>query len=172
MDASPLMTQPEPAYVTSTDPLRPQRRGAPPALLIRQIHAYISVFLAPTILFLSVTGCLQVYSLHEAHGDYVPPPIIEKLASVHKDQVFRGKPPRPPRPAGAGHTHPPPHDDDDAPKLSVVVLKAFMFAAGVSLIVSTGLGLWIALAYTRQPKLFGLLLALGTMIPLLTFALP
>ena len=158
--------------MTSTDPLRRQRRGPPPALLIRQIHAYISVFLAPTLLFLSVTGCLQVYSLHEAHANYAPPPILEKLASLHKDQAFRGKPPRPVG-AGPAHAHPgPPRDKQAGLPPSVVVLKAFVFAAGVSLIVSTGLGLWMAINYTRRPRLFGLLLLLGAVIPLLTFVLP
>jgi hypothetical protein len=55
---------------------------------IRQWHSYIGVFVAPSVLFFALTGSVQLFSLHEAHGHYEPPAIIEKLSSVHKDQVF------------------------------------------------------------------------------------
>lgn len=57
-------------------------------MLLRQIHAYIGALIAPSLLFFAFTGALQLFSLHEAHGNYQPPAIIERLARVHKDQVF------------------------------------------------------------------------------------
>jgi len=55
---------------------------------LRQWHSYIGLFIAPSVIFFSLTGALQLFSLHEAHGTYQPPAILEKLASVHKDQVL------------------------------------------------------------------------------------
>jgi uncharacterized iron-regulated membrane protein len=55
---------------------------------IRTWHTYIGILIAPSVLFFAFTGSLQLFSLHEAHDSYKPPPVIEKLASVHKDQVF------------------------------------------------------------------------------------
>jgi hypothetical protein len=55
---------------------------------IRRWHSYIGLFIAPSVLFFSLTGAVQLFSLHESHGKYRPPPILEKLSAVHKDQVF------------------------------------------------------------------------------------
>ena len=171
----------EPALVTATDPIRQRRRSPALALLLRQTHAYVSVFLTPAVLFLAITGSLQVYSFHEAHGAYTPPPILEKLGSVHKDQAFRGKPAHPPGPPKADKTgdagkpaapRPPRHDKQAGLPPSVAVLKAFTFAAGLSLAVTACLGLWMALKYTRRPGLCAVLFALGVVVPLATFALP
>ncbi len=55
---------------------------------IRQWHSYLGLFIAPSVLFFALTGATQLFGLHESHGDYRPPAIVEKLSSVHKDQVF------------------------------------------------------------------------------------
>ena len=74
-------------------------------MLIRQLHLYLGVFIAPSILFFAFTGSLQLFSLHEAHGAYKPPALIEKLGSLHKDQVFADKAKRPAPAAGAAGHH-------------------------------------------------------------------
>jgi len=58
------------------------------AITIRRWHSYIGLFIAPSVLFFSLTGAVQLFSLHEAHGNYQPFAIVEKLSSVHKDQEF------------------------------------------------------------------------------------
>ena len=55
---------------------------------IRTWHTYLGILIAPSVLFFALTGALQIFSLHEAHGTYHPLPIVEKFSSVHKDQVF------------------------------------------------------------------------------------
>jgi hypothetical protein len=55
---------------------------------IRRWHAWLGLFIAPSVIFFSLTGAVQLFSLHEAHGDYQPPALIEKLSSLHKDQEF------------------------------------------------------------------------------------
>ena len=137
---------------------------------IRQWHFYIGMLIAPSVLFFSITGALQLFSLHEAHGTYKPPAIIEKLSSVHKDQVFA---------AGHHHDHdaPPaakapgaaaaPADDDDKLKTSTLILKIYFFwvVAG-GLVVSTLLGLWIGLTHPLRRRAAMILVGLGTIIPI------
>ena len=111
---------------------------------IRLWHGYIGIFIAPSVIFFALTGALQIFSLHESHGSYTPPVIIEKLSSMHKDQVFEQK-------------H---HDDDDAqskdnrqapppqqheagPTLGTMLLKWFFLFVALALCASTALGLWI-----------------------------
>src|SRR5471032_677790 len=76
-------------------------------MTVRQIHTYIGAFIAPSVLFFAFTGSLQLFSLHEAHGAYTPPPIVEALGRVHKDQVLKQKPA-----ASTGADSHDEHDDD------------------------------------------------------------
>ena len=162
-------------------------RGSNPALrlaAIRQFHAYLGAFIAPSVLFFAMTGSLQLFSLHEAHGNYQPPPLIEKLSAVHKDQRFSAKPHKAgPTPAGAAHaegkhaedTHAEgsqagaAHDHDHPATTPVrdLTLKWLFLAVAVSLIVSTCLGLWMAVTYSRRKVVIWTLLILGAALPVL-----
>jgi len=146
---------------------------------IRQFHAYLGAFIAPSILFFAATGALQLFSLHEAHGSYQPPLLIEKLSAVHKDQRFwvKAEPAEPAEPAAKGapgeaaehvdadHHH---HDHAGAPHpgRSRVLKWMFLVVAG-GLILSTCLGLWMALTYSRRKGVIWALLILGGALPVL-----
>jgi hypothetical protein len=133
---------------------------------IRQLHLYLGVFFAPALLFFAATGALQVFSLHEAHGDYRPAPLIEKLGEVHKNQRFELKARRPekPKPASAAARTQP---ADKPTPLKTLALKWFFLATALGLIFSTSLGLWMGLTHLRNRALaFGLLCA-GALIPVL-----
>jgi len=137
---------------------------------IRKWHSYIGVFIAPSVLFFASTGALQVFSLHEAHGDYEPFPLIEKLASVHKDQEFMmGHHHAPPAPKDAAGKPAPPKpdadDDDDKTPPAQLALKAFFEVVAVSLALSTAFGLWMGLKYTRRKRLAWGLFVAGAVIP-------
>jgi hypothetical protein len=95
--------------------------------------------------------------------------LIEKLSSVHKDQVF-----------AAGHHHaaapkaksasPKPDadaDEDKGPKLGTVLLKWFFLAVALGLVTSTCLGLWIGLTHVRHRRVGWFLLAGGAVLPVL-----
>ena len=136
---------------------------------IRTWHFYIGMLIAPSVLFFAVTGGLQLFSWHEAHGHYTPPPILEKLSGIHKDQVFA---------AGHHHDHdapaakaagagPAPADDDDKLKTSTVILKIYFFwiVAG-GLVVSTLFGLWIGLTHPVRKRAAWILVGLGTIVPI------
>ena len=142
-------------------------------LLIRRLHAYVGLFIAPSVLFFAFTGGLQIFNLHEAHGAYRPPALIAALGHLHKDQVLarperhHGPPPgvRP----EAGRAGPPPHDndDDDRNKLSTLALKWFFEVVAIGLGASTAFGLWIGLRVTRTPRLSWGLLAAGVLLPVI-----
>jgi hypothetical protein len=135
---------------------------------LRSWHAYIGMFIAPSVLFFALTGAVQLFNLHEAHGNYRPAPLVEKLSGVHKDQVFAaphhdepGPPGGKPKP-GAGKSS----DDDDAPRLSTVVLKWFYLVVALGLASSTVLGLSIGLTHSRRQRWSWMLLLAGTLIPI------
>jgi hypothetical protein len=140
---------------------------------LRLWHTYLGFFIAPSVIFFALTGSLQLFSLHEAHGDYQPPALIEKLSSVHKDQVFAAHKPdeHDQAPAAAGSPPPArPHHGGGGgrhgPTLATVALKWFFLVVALGLATSTGLGLWIGLSSPRRRRIPLLLLAAGTVIPL------
>jgi hypothetical protein len=131
---------------------------------IRRWHSHIGLFIAPSVLFFSLTGAAQLFSLHEAHGKYVPPAIVEKLSSVHKDQVF-----------AFGNHHAAPEsdtqspaaaeDDEDKVALSTLFLKWFFLIVALCLALSTAFGLWMGLTQTPRKKIRWLLAVAGVLIP-------
>ena len=138
---------------------------------VRRWHTYIGLFIAPSVLFFSLTGAVQLFSLHEAHGSYRPAAIVEKLSSVHKDQVFafgghhvdaepQGEAGKPGADPGPG-----PHDDDDRTPAATLMLKWFFLLVSLGLVLSTALGIWMGLTQIRKTRLALLLLAAGTLIP-------
>jgi hypothetical protein len=144
---------------------RSSRTGAHPGLrlaALRRFHLWIGVFIAPSLLFFACTGALQLFSLHEAHDSYTPPPLIEGLAKVHKDQVFAVEKPEVGKADHADH----PHHHDEAPKATTIALKWFFLAVACGLIVSTSLGLWMALVASRDRAVAWVLLLAGAVIPI------
>ncbi|HUO22582.1 MAG TPA: hypothetical protein VMU59_08720 [Caulobacteraceae bacterium] len=189
----------------------------PISMLIRQIHTWLAVFIAPSVLFFAITGGLQLYHLHENHGDYQAPALLQELASVHKDQIVQTDNRRHgPPPADAGKDHGPSADADqdhgqpaadagkdhgpsaDADKdhgdargpgapdagppggpppgkhgeaRSAMALKFVFLIVSACLVVTTLLGLWMTLKYSRNKVLCAVLFGLGILLPLSTFLL-
>jgi hypothetical protein len=137
---------------------------------IRQLHAYVGLFIAPSVLFFALTGAVQLFDLHEAHGDYRPFPLIEKLSSVHKGQVFAfgdhhvADPGSEAQKPAAG-TADGAAEDEDKTELSTVLLRVFFLLVALCLVLSTALGLWIGLSQTRRRRLSWVLLIAGALIP-------
>jgi hypothetical protein len=133
---------------------------------IRTWHTYIGILIAPSVLFFALTGALQIFSLHEAHDSYVPPPLLEKLSSVHKDQVFARKEHEEDKPsaAGAAPDHAPP-ESEPGPSMGTTLLKWYFLAVALGLSVSTLLGLWLGLTHIRHKRIGWWLLAVGISVP-------
>ncbi len=140
---------------------------------IRRWHTYIGMLTAPSLVFFCLTGALQVFSLHEAHGSYRPFALIEKLSSVHKDQVLE-KHHEEEEHAGhaAAQTSDGEHEDDeDESTVGTLALKGFFLLASLALAVSAVLGAWIAVTQSREKRLCWVLLATGTVLPVVLLAL-
>ena len=137
------------------------------ARVARRLHGYVGLLIAPSVLFFAATGAVQLFSLHEAHGGYTPPSLLVTLASLHKDQVLshpRRKPDGPPAP---GRSEAKPKHREQEPGLSTWMLKWTFLAVAIGLILSTGLGLWMAFQDRRRVALNAVLLAIGVLVPLL-----
>jgi hypothetical protein len=148
---------------------KPKTARAAPALrlgLIRQCHVYVSVFVAPTLLFFALTGALQTFRIPD---EKAAPVMLQKLARLHKDDVFAVKPPRPKRPEGAGKAEKP--AEKPAPAPSTQRLKWFFSMASVAIAVTTLLGLWMALAHHKRKAVMWALLIAGAAAPVLLVVL-
>lgn len=155
-----------------TGPAKPRANPALRLALIRRIHSWLGLFIAPSVVFFALTGAVQLYGLHEAHGAYQPPAIIEKLGMVHKDQVFKAKPKRAAaKPVAAGAAAPAKPKAEAGPKVTVAILKALFLVVALALVASTLLGVWMAQAYGRDKRAGWILLAAGTVLPILLVVL-
>ena len=158
---------------------RPRRvLGSVSPRLLRDVHLYVGVLFAPTILFFATTGAIQVLGLHEANREsgYKPAAMIEKLSEVHIHQRFAAPPRKPaPRSAAPISTAPPVYRKSPfAPKrtsLGTTLAKWFFALAATGLTLSTLLGLWIALRRSPRGGLAWALLAAGAVIPVLMILL-
>jgi hypothetical protein len=143
---------------------------------IRTWHTYLGLLIAPSVLFFALTGALQLFSLHEAHGTYHPLPVVEKLSSVHKDQVYAlghhdEPPPEAPaaraQPADDAHPPAPPAaEHEDEPAIGTPLLKWFFLVVALGLATSTVLGLYMGLTHIRHKRTGWWLLAIGVVVPL------
>ena len=157
---------------------------------IRQLHLYLGTFFAPAIIFFSLTGALQTFSLHETAG---APAWIAKLAMIHKNQrLATDEAPRGPRPeraaakpaaavpqavnatgatletAPAGQTGAEEAAPPGAPRgPSPLPLKIFVLCMAIGLVTTTILGVTMAFKYNRSKKLVWGLLIAGAVLPLL-----
>jgi hypothetical protein len=163
---------------------RPGARTSPAVLQrrLRNIHLYLGMLFAPSLLFFAATGALQLFSLHEVRPNraFVPPALFQELGMVHKDQVFalprrRTPPPAAPQvaaPAG-GETSPaaaalaPPQTAGRGEGWQVLALKIFFLLAAVGLFATTCLGVWIGLRPGRNRAAAAGLLVAGVAIPVL-----
>lgn len=141
-------------------------------LTLRTLHTYVGIFIAPTVLFFALTGSLQLFNLHEAHGSYHPLALIEQLGNLHKDQVLRSENKHePPHHDADEAEHGPPHDDADhdhpAPGMATYALKWFCLVVALGLAFAIGMGLCIGLSQPRRKRIGWSLLAAGAAIPVL-----
>lgn len=152
---------------------KPRANPALRLALIRRIHGWLGLFIAPSVLFFALTGSYQIYGLHESQPGYQPAPLVEKLGRVHMKQTFDLKPKRAPAPAlaGAPAQAQPAAKPQDGPKVSVMILKALFLVVAIALAAATILGVWMALAHGRDKRMGWILLAAGAVAPVLLVVL-
>jgi hypothetical protein len=142
---------------------KPKRRNSGPAaaMLARQLHLYVSAFVAPTLLFFAATGATQVFRLPD---DPTASIVLVKLARLHKDTVFAPRPRRPPRAPGAGRAEAARAKPPTPPRTTL--LKWFFVAASIGMIATTLFGLWLAFTASRRRWTAVACLLAGAAIPL------
>ncbi|MGZ6037723.1 MAG: hypothetical protein ACXWKR_03575 [Phenylobacterium sp.] len=147
-------------------------RPRPALAVIRDLHVYVSVFVAPSLLFFALTGALQTFRIPD---DKAAPVLIQKLARVHKDDVFAVKAPRPKRPeSGGGHDKamaPTPPETKPTTPASTERLKWFFTAVSIGVALTTLFGLWMAIVHSRRKPIVWILLIAGAAAPVLILAL-
>jgi hypothetical protein len=136
--------------------------------LIRQWHIYVSVFVAPSLIFFAITGALQTFRIPDRTD---APVLVQKLARVHRDDVFALKAAKPKaaessKPVLAEKPKPTPKA-----KPSTEVAKWFFAVTSVAIAVTTLFGLWMALAYNRRKAVIWALLIAGAAAPVIILVL-
>lgn len=138
--------------------------------LIRELHVYASVFVAPSLLFFAMTGALQTFRIPDEPTASV---LLQKLARVHRDDVFAVKPkPRSnakkPEEAAA---KPPENPRPKAKRPATERVKWFFAITSILIIITTLFGLWMALAYSRGKVIIWASLIAGAAAPVILLAM-
>jgi hypothetical protein len=134
---------------------------------IRQFHLWCGMFFAPAILFFAFSGALQTFDFHETEQGIAPPQWIAVMAAIHKKQDFpKARKPRPPASTGAAK------GDVGGGSSAVATrwpwpLKTFVGFMSIGLIISTMLGITIALNNRQTRRTAQIMLGAGTGLPLL-----
>jgi hypothetical protein len=152
---------------------------------LRQVHLYIGVFIAPSLLFFAFTGAIQTFSLHETTpgSSYKPPALLVSLAQIHKKQTYI-IPVRRPRPAeqaappatahsdakGLATDHPSPAAPAPAPSpapqtKSHMPMKIFFLLVAIGLFTSNLTGIYMSYKYNGNKLVITLLLVGGSILP-------
>lgn len=126
---------------------------------LRQLHLYLGVFFAPTLLFFTFTGMVQTFDFHEPENH--PATWLKVAAQLHKKQAL----PRP-RPASAPRGGPR-REEGTKPPATPSSLKIFVGLMAIALLASTLIGIWIAVAMRATRWIALAVLALGTVLPVL-----
>ncbi len=138
-------------------------------LSIRTWHTYLGILIAPSVIFFALTGAVQLFSLHEAHGTYEPPPLLEKLSSLHKDQIFADEElhaeDHPEPGAAPGDHEAPAARDHETKSAGTVLLKWYFLLVALALTTSTLFGLWMGLTHIKHKRTCRWLLGVGVVIP-------
>ncbi|WP_446743545.1 PepSY domain-containing protein [Silvibacterium acidisoli] len=146
----------------------------------RLTHNYLGVFFAPTILFFSITGGLQMFGLHETSrgSSYTPPALLVHLSQLHKKGTLYLPPSKTaktaaPKPDSAKPNIP---KATEAPTSmpappNPLPMKIFFAAAALALVLSTCTGLFMAWVYARRKILVAGVFAAGIICPLVALLL-
>lgn len=142
---------------------------------VRQVHNFVGLFFAPTILFFAITGGLQMFGLHETSrgSSYIPPAILVHLAQLHK----KGTTYLPPRKAAPSKTDgmkpdsskpdtlkSPPATSKPGP--NPLPMKIFFALTALALLTSTCTGIVMGWKYARRKASVLLVLVAGVLAPL------
>jgi hypothetical protein len=116
---------------------------------LRQLHLYLGCLFSPLLIYFCASGTWQVFRLNDVPKD-VPPSwprtLLHALSAPHTHSVLPGTDPR--------HFH------------SVLFMgMASLMALGI--VLTSGIGLALAIRFGRHPRLVGLCIAAGVLLPVI-----
>lgn len=114
---------------------------------VRRIHLYLSVFFAPLLIFYIGTGWYQSVALQRNKLLGEQDSFLTQLTSVHKDLIY-------PKPEVVG-------------EYSTKLFKVLVVVMSVSLLVTIGLGIFLAFRTSRRVWPVCLCLVVGLLLPVL-----
>jgi hypothetical protein len=143
---------------------------------MRRVHHYIGVFFTPAILLFAFSGALQTFRLQEAKGyGGTPPSWIVWMASVHKDQTLPRQKAESPKseqpPTAQPAERPPVAKNAENARPSTLPLKIFVTFVSIGLILSSLIGVIIALNNRTTRRTSIVMLIAGAIIPLVLLAM-
>ncbi|HEY4050009.1 MAG TPA: hypothetical protein VGM27_24370, partial [Acidobacteriaceae bacterium] len=136
---------------------------------IKITHRYLGLFFAPAILFFAFSGAILVLGWHQTSrsSNYLPARWIEETAQIHKKQTLALPTPKPQKPiTETGDDRPIPAKKVSKTPASKVVLQCFLVAMSVALIVTTFLGIIMALLYGGDWRIATVTVLLGILFPI------
>jgi hypothetical protein len=114
---------------------------------VRKLHRYLSVFFAPLLLFYVATGWYQTLTTQRNKALGEQDTWVTKLTSVHVDQIY-------PKENALG-------------EYSTTLYKGLVVAMSVCLIITIGLGLYLAFRTSRKRWTVWISLGCGLLLPVL-----
>jgi hypothetical protein len=141
---------------------------------IRILHRWMGIFFSPAILFFTLSGALQTFSLHDANRKtgYVPPTWLVEMAQLHKKQTLSlPKAKNTPVEAEPEQRDPAAHKKPAQPAESGLPLKCFVLVMSAGLFLTTLFGIYMAFCYGGDRRILWGLLAGGILLPILTIFL-
>jgi hypothetical protein len=113
---------------------------------VRRLHLYLSCFFAPLLLFYIGTGWYQTFNINRNKNLAEAEDLVSKLQSVHVDQIYPNK---------------------TAERYRTMPFKMLVVVMSISLIVTIGLGIYLAFTVGRPKWAVWLSLTLGVLLPVL-----
>src|SRR5262245_24445243 len=110
---------------------------------LRRIHLYLSLAIAPAMIFFAVSGSWQAYRLQQKmkNSSYEPPPALVSMSKAHmaEDLTDTGRP----------------------------LFRAAQLLLALAFVATAGVGIAMALRVTRPVSRVWLVLLAGTVLPVL-----
>jgi hypothetical protein len=114
---------------------------------VRRLHLYLSVFFAPLLIFFIGTGWYQTVSAQRNKTLGEQDTFATRLTSVHVDQIY-------PKEQAEGEYSP-------------LAFKVLVVSMSICLLVTIGLGIYLAFRSTKKLWTVGVCLLLGLLLPVL-----
>ena len=138
--------------------------------IIRLLHRYLGLFFAPAILFFSFTGAIQTFGWHQASrgSSYEPPAWLAHMAQLHKKQTLVIPQPKSKASTATDADTRPVSDKKlaaTADSTAKFALKFFVFVMSIGLMLSTLLGIVMALLYGGDYRVVWAIVLAGVALP-------